>query len=253
MNLKRVRTVTATVALAALVTLSAAACKNDPAALNTGSSSAPPAAADTPQKNADPTAALGLAVQKTNEQSFRMKMTMAPEMTMETTVDPVAKKSHGTMEMKSEGFSMTSETILIGDDIYVKTEGPIVGSDGKWMHMSLKGLADKMNMTQQMDPTSFLKNAKNVTQVDANTYTGELDLSDYTWGPGETTKSPQLGSIPFTLTLDGDGRMAKLQMEMKNVAGDGKDRTMVLEVSDYGVPVEVSAPPADQVEDGPVN
>ena len=253
MNLKRVRTVTATLALAALVTLSAAACKNSPAAVNDGASAPPAAGSDTQQNNADPTAALSVAVQKTNSQSFRMTMTMAPEMTMETVVDPVAKKSHGTMEMKSEGFSMSSETILIGDDIYVKTDGPFGGGGDKWMHMSLKGLADKMNMTQQMDPTSFLKQAKNVTQVDANTYKGELDLSEYTWGEGPATKSPHLGSIPFTLVLDGEGRMSHLEMEMKNVGGDGKDRTMVLDVSDYGVPVEVSAPPADKVEDGPIN
>lgn len=247
MTLKRARTFAATLTVAALVALGAAGCGGGGELQGGGTP------ADVQNAPADAKGAVALAAEKTNEQSYRMTMTMEPEMTMEALVDPVAKTGHTTVSMSAEGMSLESEMILIGEDIYVKTTGGALTSD-KWMHMKSAELGQAFSASQ-VDPTEFLAKADDVVQVDEHTYTGVLDLSTVdasAFGGGVGEKFGQdFTAIPFTLTLDDEGRLSRMETTMKGMGGDGGDRTAVVTMSDYGTPVDVTAPPADQVEEMP--
>jgi len=248
MTLKRARNLAATLTVAALVALGAAGCGGSGELQRGGTP-----AGDGANAPADAKGAVALAAEKTNQQSYRMTMTMDPEMTMEALVDPVAKTGRTTVSMTAEGMSLESEMILIGEDIYVKTTGGPLTSD-KWMHMKSAELGQAFSASQ-VDPTEFLSKADDVTQVDEHTYTGVLDLSTVdasAFGGGVGEKfGRDFTEIPFTLTLDDEGRLARMETTMKGMGGDGGDRTAVVTMSDYGTAVDVTAPPADQVEEMP--
>lgn len=247
MTLKRARDLAATLTVAALVALGAAGCGGSGELQGGG------IPANGENAPADAKGAVSLAAEKTNEQSYRMTMTMDPEMTMEALVDPVAKTGHTTVSMNAEGMSLESEMILIGEDIYVKTTGGPLTTD-KWMHMKSAELGQAFSASQ-VDPTEFLEKADDVVQVDEHTYTGVLDLSTVdasAFGGGMGEKFGQdFTEIPFTLTLDDQGRLARMETTMKGMGADGGDRTAVVTMSDYGTAVDVTAPPADQIEELP--
>ncbi|MEV0645111.1 DUF6612 family protein [Phytomonospora sp. NPDC050363] len=250
MTLKRTQRFAATLTLAALVAVGAAACGDKAEVQGGGDGANLGTEHSTP---ADATAAVALAAEKTAQQSYRMTMTVDPELSMEAVVDPVAGTGHTTTSISAEGMSMESEMIIIGEDIYMKTVGGPLASD-KWMHLKSDGLGEAFSASQ-VDPAEFLDQAKDVTQVDEFTYTGVIDMSTMdtgAFGGGHGEKFGAAASeIPFTLTLDDQGRLSRMEVTMKGMGDDNGDRTAVVTMSDYGTPVEVTAPPADEVEEMP--
>ncbi|GIG71257.1 DUF6612 family protein [Phytomonospora endophytica] len=251
MTLQRARTFAATLTVAALVALGAAGCGSGDNAELQGGAGNPATGENAP---ADAKGAVALAAEKTKQQSYRMTMTMDPEMTMEAVVDPVAKTGHTTMSINAEGVSLETEMILLDEDIYVKTTGDGPLASDKWMHMKSDGLGDAFS-TSQVDPAEFLAGADEVVRVDEHTYTGVLDLSTVSAGAFGGGLGEKFGAdfteIPFTLTLDDEGRLSRMETTMKGMGTDGTDRTAVVTMSDYGTPVDVTAPPADQVDEMP--
>ncbi|GLZ80875.1 hypothetical protein Afil01_56820 [Actinorhabdospora filicis] len=253
MRITKAARIASTVTLAALIALGAAACGKN-AQIDGGGKNT---SAEQPAVKADPKAAIAVAAEKVKQESYSFSMTMAPEVEMTAQVDPVAKAAHATMKVTAEGFSMNTEMIMLGDDMYMKMTGGFMASD-KWMHFdSTDADLGKAWDQKQMDPAEFLKQVGDVEQIDAHTYKGTLDLSkmDLSSMGSEQEKAAKdaagkMGAVPFTLVLDDQGRIAKLEMTMKGIMPDGSDRTMVMTVTDYGTPVSVQAPPKDQVQEG---
>lgn len=254
MRITKAAKIASTVTLAAFVAFGAAACSKSPQADGGGTNSSN----EQPAVKADPKAAIAVAAEKVKQESYSFSMTMSPEVEMTAEVDPVAKAAHAKMKVTSEGFSMDMEMRMLGDDMYMKMKSPLGGSD-KWMHFDAKDAGAGQAWDQkQMDPSEFLKQVgDDVQQVDAHTYKGTLDLSKMdlsSMGAGQEKAAKdaaeKMGTVPFTLVLDDQGRISKLEMTMKGIMPDGSDRTMVMTVTDYGTPVSVEAPPKDQVQEG---
>lgn len=94
-------------------------------------------------------------------------------------------------------------------------------------------------------------------------YEGTVDVADAIAGAPEATKellastlgASGLEQVPFTAWIDGEGRLRRFTQELVIPAGEqtgGQEVTTstTLELFDYGVAVDVQAPPAAQVRDG---
>ena len=73
--------------------------------------------------------------------------------------------------------------------------------------------------------------------------------------PGVTDEAreqfAQLGTVPADIWIDGQDRVVKLHLTMDGASFGGESGTvdMTMEITEFGVPVDVQAPPADQVVD----
>jgi hypothetical protein len=109
---------------------------------------------------------------------------------------------------------------------------------------------------------------ENVRGVETTHYRADVDLSkavDRTDVPSalrdEVGKvAGDIGTVPVDIYIDGDGLLRREKLEMNlgsflpgaggasGATGNGSTVTMQLDLYDFGAPVNVEAPPADQVE-----
>ncbi len=130
-------------------------------------------------------------------------------------------------------------------------------SQGKFYKLTLEEMSQAVgaDLTEQMDPMksieSFTQGVDTITYLGTETVDGEkLEAYEMTL---DTTKVDQLqgmgGQLPKKLTyqvwLDDEDRMRRTSMDM------GKLGTMQMDVFDWGQPVDISAPPANQVTEMP--
>lgn len=148
---------------------------------------------------------------------------------------------------------MVMEMIVIGDDIYMKYDGgPMFGDDdGLWEHMnaedfdSVGGDVDQFQaMDMQTMTEEMMDSLDDVEQVDDNTYTGTMELStiDSAMGMGGGDASGE--SAEVTITLDDDEMLQMVEMDMDVV---GSEFVLTMEITDYGMPVDIQAPADDEV------
>lgn len=113
-------------------------------------------------------------------------------------------------------------------------------------------------MLDQMDPAKALSQVQDgITKV---TYVGsEGDLDHYeltvdmkkmmaSLGDGKLAQGAQAqlpDSLTYDIWLDDQNRFSKMSMD--NLPMGGSDASMEMTVSDWGKPVDISAPPADQI------
>ncbi|WP_298179702.1 hypothetical protein [Saccharomonospora sp.] len=218
---------------------------------------------------------------KSQSSSFTMEMDMAgmkmqaqgegvysgtnPQMSMTMQMDMPA-------EAQAQGMgSMSVEMIMDGQDIYLKMPSEANPDPSKpWMKMSVgedMGGQNLDQMAQQSDPTKMLEqlqqaggeivNSEQTTLdgQDVTHYTIELDLSkagDMVGDPSVAAAIPEGTMIPLELYLNGENLPVRLEMNMDELMrstgmpGAGS-ATTVMTYSDWGKPVNIQAPPADQV------
>lgn len=148
--------------------------------------------------------------------------------------------------------------------------------EGKWVKVSLDQLNVGGGGLTSNDPSAVLEMVRgasdDVTEVGKATvrgeetthYRGTLDLDKaVASAPAETRNQlkqylEQAGttSVPFNLYIDDDGRLRKMVQEFEFEApggsGAGTVKTdLTLELYDYGVKVNVKAPPAADVSEAP--
>lgn len=192
-----------------------------------------------------------LAAEKTGQQTYRLAMTMTGDeptdlgYSTDAVVDPVAEKAHVTGIAADD----TLEFVIIGADVWSKTT---IGSDGlRWLHKTWEGFGPRLSYFA-IDSVALLKTAKDVEESAENTYRGLFDASALPMNPLRISlwdhPDVDLMAIPFTATLDDDGRLTRL--EITTAATDGPE-TFVIVLSDHGAPVDVAPPPADQVDEMP--
>lgn len=112
------------------------------------------------------------------------------------------------------------ELVLVGTDQYTKT------GDGSWQHLDLTSepyaeMSARMGLTfdnpDRTGATALLAAARDVT-LTGTTLTGQIDTSAITTALGElmtvTTALADGNRLPFTATLDAQGRLTGLTMQM---------------------------------------
>jgi hypothetical protein len=118
--------------------------------------------------------------------------------------------------------------------------------DGKWTKLDLpKGAAGAGTGFSQLDPTKLLdylrRVSNNVTNEGTETVRG-VETTHYR----ATIDLPGGGSLPIDVWIDDQGYARKATL---NADVSGASFNVVFEMYDFGAPVNVQAPPADEVTD----
>ncbi len=173
--------------------------------------------------------------------------------------DPAAKQLAATVTATAEGFPMTVDVVVIGADGYAKADlgghNQELGIPTGWMHLD----ASKLNRgsalglgpggTDPGDTAGLFAGLGDVRRVDATHYTATIDLTKATgtWVDRDTVTrlGEKAKAVPATVTLDGQGRLAEVRVDLSSVqAGLVESATY----SDYGAPVTITKPSGPIVE-----
>lgn len=178
---------------------------------------------------------------------------------------------------------------MVGTKVFVRLPEALAGAGmtgGKeWASVDLatslgqSGLGS-LDLTQQQDPAQTLQylraastgvkedGSATVRGVETTRYTGRLDfrkaldagLEKLELSPAERQRAragmkwmlDQLGAngVPFEVFVDGDGLLRRMTMHMNmTVEGEEMSMKMLIDYFDFGVDVDVEAPPAGDVSD----
>lgn len=217
-------------------------------------------------------------------QSTSAKKSAKFDMTMEFGGQEIETKGEGefggepkismTMSMPGGG-GQEIETRMIGKTVYMNM-------GGNWMKTSLDQLGQGGAQSAEMnDPTKLLEFAQKAGKITGSEkttlngeptthYTIDLDFQKLSQEAGQLTGASKDmlegidAKVPMEVWLDGDELPVKMTMDMgemmKKVAekagGNASQMaqggmTMEMNYSDWGTPVNVEEPPADQVQEMP--
>lgn len=229
---------------------------------------APASGTAAPVATASPTASplerLQAAAKRLGEDTSKVKMELGNVMTGSGQIDPKNKKGTFAMSMSAAGQNIDMEMVTNGNDAYLKMGGQLASVLGdKWMHMdATKFEGGKLGMMSQGDAAKAqaLVNALTDLKADGpNSFSGTLDMAKSS-PLGEDALKTLKGvdtKVPFTATLDDQGRMATMTMDMSGLAKGqqmpegmtlGK---MVVSYSDFGTPVTVKIPAKSETQELP--
>jgi len=181
------------------------------------------------------------------------------------------------MTMTLPGVGGLEERIV--DGVIYMNMGDIAGGklgDRPWVKLDLEqlkqqgggmfgDLADQAQSNSPQQGLEYLQGLSgDVTKVGDDTVAGEhathyTATIDYSKALDKLPDAPQamrdaltkLGTVPADIWIDDNDRVVKMKMDIDASAfgaGAGK-ATMSMEITDFGVPVDVQAPPDDQVTD----
>jgi hypothetical protein len=184
--------------------------------------------------------------------------------TVKTSVDHANKAAAQAVYV---GDQTPSEAFIqIGNDLWVKADfGPLAQNlntdKAKWYKFDASKIRPDaipfdLFGAERPKPTRLLAwplgigavfaNVANVTRTDATHLAGVVDLTRAT-GPETAGKSSVTdAAVPFTATLDGQGRLTELK-----ITGANGDLDIGITFSNYGSPTTIAAPPAADVLPAP--
>lgn len=175
--------------------------------------------------------------------------------TVKTSVDYANKAV--TQLVSVNGAQMTSFT-EIGGDLWVKADfgpsAPNLNIDkAKWYKFDASKLRQNpfdLSVGEQPQPTRPLAwplgigaafaNVANVTYTDATHLAGVVDLTRATGSDTAGKSSTADAAVPFTASLDGQGRLTELRI-------NGVNFNLSITFADYGSPTPIAAPAAADV------
>jgi hypothetical protein len=233
---------------------------------NSTSSAGPSGAAASSAAPASPRDALLNALAPMTKTSYKYTLSSGG-LTGQGANDPANKKATlaltGTATNGQQGGSITVNALAIGTDLWLKLDfgsanSTLKISTDKWFHIDATKLG--ANPTLPVDPNggantaALLKNAVDVKQTDGTHYSGTVDLT------GGSTSTPlgqpdidRLGqkakAVPFTATLDSQGRLTEVKLDFPAV--DPQIPAVTSTYSDYGTTVTANRPDPAQVQEAP--
>ena len=177
--------------------------------------------------------------------------------------DPTNKAAKASATGQTSGVSLKVDFIQVGSDLYAKLDlGPLTSQLGiqtdKYYHADASKLGDSTNLPfgdtgQPVDASGLLAGVNDVQTTDGKHFTGTIDATKMTGDFAPDSDALQKAgdkakSIPFTATLDDQGRLTDL-----NVNGSSIDPALGIEVtvSDYGSAASISKPDSSQVVEAP--
>lgn len=206
----------------------------------------------------DPAVELRESVDKLRETSAKVTMTAGP-LTGSGVVDAPNKQGNVKLEVSAGGEKINVETLAVGGDMWLKLTG-VPNVPNKWMHIDPgkvspeAGLGINAGELDLVGGDKLFQGISTVERTGEGQYKGMLDLtkvSGSSFADEETVK--QLGerakAVPFEASVDDEGRLTKLMMDLGQVAG----QTLKLDAaySDFGTDVNLEAPPAAEVIEAP--
>jgi hypothetical protein len=203
----------------------------------------------------DPSTALSLAAARLQKQTFTMTVTSGDGTRLTGVMDPAARKGSFTMGGGSgaDESVATTEMRFINGVTYIKVTIPgstLPGTDGKtWRQMDGSTPGEGRFMFDAGELAGPLEQAADVRRVSDTHYTGSIDLakSGAALGmPSTTLDKLSTTTVPFEATLDDQGRLTRYAFTTPAVGSQPVQR-LDIAFADFGVRVDVQAPPADQI------
>jgi hypothetical protein len=202
---------------------------------------------------------LAQAAKRTAGTSAKVDIQEGPTMALVGLLDGSGKRARFTLTSTDEELPMKADLLLLGTDLYLKTDAlaPIGIDPVKWTHFDLKRAPSGSVFTftvDDFDPAhtvQLLNAAGTVQRVGDRGYKGTIDLTKV---PDASSLSEQqltaLGakakSVPFRATVDSQGRLVTLDIDLP-AAGSEPAQKVTTAYTDFGTPVEVTKPGADEV------
>lgn len=210
----------------------------------------------------DPALLLRSSAEAIGDQTYRMEMTVGALMTATGSVDPATGAGEMTMTFTQGGTGLEIRIVFTEADMWMNAGelGELLGAGTPWMHVDLSRLGPDGFMGIEpgaADPsgaTRLLRGLDDVRQIDDHTFEGEIDLTGASTAMLDERSLAMLGedSVPFTATIDDQDRLTHLSVDFPQVEGaEGLVDTVEVRLSDFGAPVEITPPPADQVSPVP--
>ena len=218
----------------------------------------------TPSATAKPaTEVLTEAAAKTKGQSFKYTLTYGTQLTGDGARDASGANAlrNITFTDAASGMVIKANVLVTADTLYVKVDlGPLTASipgmaglAGKWMtvdrtKIGTSGLAASLVPGgDSLTAESFIKGVVSAEKVSDTEIKGTIDLGksapSIIQASEIATLTPETKIVPFTATLDGEGRIIKIVINMPKV-GDYAAADLTTNYTDYNAPVEVTKPPA---------
>jgi hypothetical protein len=159
-----------------------------------------------------------------------------------------------------------AEMILDGTTVYVGLSGFPLSATGKsWLKFSQIGSDDMQRLVHAvrlLDPGTLFQllddaghfqeiGADDVGAVQTTHYRGAVDIGKLATAfgaPPEALKGHADTQFPVDAWVDGDGYLRKVAFDVPTLQ-DEPGATVEITFSDFGAPVDVTPPPADQVQD----
>lgn len=164
---------------------------------------------------------------------------------------------------QQQGGAITVNVVAIGTDLWMKLDfgsanSTLKISTDKWFHIDATKLG--ANPTLPVDPNggantaALLKNAVDVKRTDGTHYTGTVDLSNGTVStplgqPDIDRLGAKAKAVPFTATVDSQGRLSDLKLDFPAV--DPQIPAVTSTYSGYGSTVTATKPDPGQVTEAP--
>jgi hypothetical protein len=242
-------------------TLAVAGCTDGGATGPAGgpTSAAPDASASFGAADPAATAALSAAAATLGTTSFKITMTSGTALSLTGLMDAPNGKGTGTLQLKGDNTTLTVESLLVGQDLYVRVPG-VTNADA-WTHIDVARLPEGANVglrPGQIDPANtarLLASTTDVQPAGPGSYRGSLDLTKVIGVTGiDKVTVDGWGQaahrVPFTAGLDGQGRLSVLTIDLPAVAGQQAQPLEVL-YTDYGTTVTAEKPAAGKVTEAP--
>jgi hypothetical protein len=180
------------------------------------------------------------------------------------------------IEGESAGFG-NAKAVFVDSTVYYELPVGALGGGKRWIQLDLQNIADASGLDfgplvqgSQADPTQYLLwlaaldpaitklGEEDVRGVPTSRYRAAVDLNlleqqappgkEAEWAAYVQTLRDRLGLafIPVEVWVDGQGLIRRFNHEY-GFSAEGTTAVVTTEIFDFGVPVNVTAPPLDQV------
>lgn len=240
--------------LAALATVSItlAGCQDNGTATPASSGSAAPSATGSADSAA--VAKLSAAADQLDNTSFTLTATSGSGFKLTADIDAPGGKGTAQLTASGPNAEINIKTLLIGQDLYAQVPG--ITKAGTWTHVDGSRLPAGVNIglrpgrIDPVDTANLLSATTDVKATSDTSYSGSLDLSKAAGvaGLGSVTigaSGAPTQTVPFTATLDDQGRLATLTVDLP------QSEPLQVTYTNYGKPVTVTAPAASEITEAP--
>ncbi|GAA3348697.1 hypothetical protein GCM10020358_68110 [Amorphoplanes nipponensis] len=202
-----------------------------------------------------PAAQLADAASRLKNDTFQMIMIVKIDTTdarLDGAMDPAKKIGAFTATTKRDGGTSIIEWRVLGDVVYLKTNTPsLPGSTNKpWRRINQ---AESATLAEGFDGAKManpLTQATNVQRPSARHFTGAFATAAVAKAlsvptPSSGSSAAPAPTVAFTADLDNQGRLTRYHLDVPRTKGG--TYPLDLTYSDFGTPVTVQAPPAEQI------
>jgi hypothetical protein len=195
------------------------------------------------------------AANKLATDTVKVTMGMSGGLSVAGVMNPQGGRAEMTMDINAGAKKVTIDMVVANPDLYLKING-IPSMPAKWLHIDSSKIktGGSLDVMPQNDPVGaqrMVNGLVDVQRVAEHSYKGTFDMTK-----SPTANQAALGklgdkvkTVPFTATTDAQGRLTEMNVDLSAVQpGLQPLRTTY---SDFGAPVNVDKPPADQTMEAP--